>query len=163
MRTLVGVALASVLTFGQEPAPPRIVVAVRVLFNGNSFGVSLDRPFGLVPIACQWPSGGQPRNISEILGPTVKALTVAAYATPRFQSETQLSAYIRSMLVARPEGGSLGTGVWSEGTDLDIGIVTEWADGRFGRFDLGTNGRTRYAHVQDHRGCEWWGRFLAPK
>jgi hypothetical protein len=71
--------------------------------------------------------------------------------------------YVRTMLVAIPEGGHLfASWAWSEGTQLQVSIITEWKDGRFGRFDLGSNGTTQYAHLEDQRGCERWGRFLAP-
>lgn len=162
MRTpLVMLGLVTLLS-QSAPAPALIKVDVTLEFNGNRFGVLVSRPFGLVGIRCAAAAGQKLTSIATVLGPSVKTLTVRAYHPVRFPSERQLTDYIRAMLVARPENGVLGTDVWSEGGDLDISMVTEWNDGRFGRFDLGSNGPNRYVHLEDQRGCEWWSRFPKP-
>ena len=162
MRAALTVAGLVVMVGRLLAQTPPIVIEVRVTNGGGPFSVNLDRSFGLSPITCPHPSGQDPATIADVLGQSVRTLTVRAYDTSRFQTEDQVRDYIGAMLVARPEGGRMGGGLWSEVTVLQVSIVIEWVDGRFGRFDLGSSGTSQYAHLEDQRGCERWGRFLAP-
>jgi len=123
------------------------------------------RSFGVGGISCRSESGREPESVADALGSDVKSLTVRGYNTTRFKTQDQVRDYIQAMLAARPpEGNQMANyQAWSEGGSIDVVIMTEWKDRRLGRFELGSLGYggsgNQYAHVEDHRGCEWWGRF----
>jgi hypothetical protein len=165
MKSALILSLVTVAMVSQQQAPsPPIVVGDLAPFNGNRFSGSPNGTFGgMLAIYCAPAAGQQMSSIAGALGSNLKSLTIRAYHPQRFASERAVIDHVRTMLVARPENGTLGRLDWSEVTDLDIAIVSEWNDGRFGRLDLGSNGPTRYAHLQDHRGCEWWARYQSGK
>lgn len=142
-----------------------IVFDQQITNGGGSFGTM--RSFGVAGIACRSESGHEPATIVDVLGPSVKSLTVQGYDTTRFETQEEVRDYVRAMLTARPESDQMTIfQVWSEGGSIQVVIVTEWMDGRFGRFDLGSLGAgtgNQYAHLEDHRGCERWGRFSDPR
>lgn len=134
----------------------------RVTNGGGPFGIM--RSFGVAAISCASESGREPVTIVDVLGSDVKTLSVRGYDTARFRTEDEVRNYVRVMLTARSEGERMSTfQAWSEGGGIQVVIVTEWTDGRFGRFDLGGLGiggeGNQYAHLEDHRGCERWARF----
>jgi hypothetical protein len=165
MRARLSLALALILAVAasatlQAQIPIEIEVRLRAKWPMEA---SLDQPFGRYSVTCPLPPGPAPVTISDLLGSDVRALKVGAFNESRFKTEAQLRDYIRAMLVARPEsGGFRPLAAWSEFTYLEVSMVIEWMDGRFGRFDLGSMGsagRNQYAHLEDRRGCERWARF----
>jgi hypothetical protein len=145
-------ALDKIQRWPLAPALPTPIVfdQVQRITDGPPWGSS----FGNVEIPCRSESGPRPVTLSEVLGPRVRALSVRRYNTLRLKTDDEVRDYIRTILTARP-AGIWPTINWSEGVLFDVVIVTEWEDGRFGRIDLGGP----YAHLQDHRGCEWWARL----
>ena len=144
---------------------PTIVVdrVHQVTTSGGPFGIF--RPFGVAMISCPSESGREPATIADVLGANVKTISVRGYKSARFTTEAHVIGYVRAMMTARPEGDRMsGLQTWSEGGDIEVVMVTEWKDGRFGRFDLGSSSGAgskgnQFAHLEDHRGCERWGRF----
>jgi hypothetical protein len=148
------------------PVPPIVFDKVQRVTDGRGWGTS----FGNVAISCplegaqplvrQLYVSGEPVTLADVLGPGVRSLSVRRYHTWRFKTDDEVRDYIRTTLTARPPEGVWPRQAWSEVTPVNVVIVTEWADGRFGRFDLGGQPEGgRYAHLQDRRGCEWWARF----
>jgi hypothetical protein len=162
--TILAAGLVVVFSAGSVWAQtPRIVIddSHRTTNStGGAFG--LMRAYGVVTMACPAQSGPRPTTIADVLGPNVKVLTIRAVNASRFKTDDQVRDYVRRMLTAPvADPGMASFQMWSHGSPIDVGIVIEWADGRFGRLELGgyTPQGDQATHIEDHRGCELWGRF----
>jgi hypothetical protein len=70
-----------------------------------------------------------------------------------------VKSYVRRVLRAEPEGGSLSPGVyWAKLRVAEILASVEFSSGQRRPLQL-ANG---YAHFQDGAGCDWWTRYLGP-
>jgi hypothetical protein len=96
-------------------------------------------------------------TIAEIIGPDVSALIVHHYDKPAWPDIEVVTDYVRRILVALPEGGSVSSGVyWAEGGRVEISAVIEFKNGQRRSMEF-ANG---YAHFEDASGCQWWARYL---
>jgi hypothetical protein len=112
----------------------------------------LGRPFKAT--SCSATKPGQ--TILEALGQDAIRIRIHRYDN-EWRDERVVKDYLQRVLNAVPEGGMLFSGVyWSEGRQPEIIASAEFSHGERRKMEF-ANG---YAHVEDQRGCEWWGRYF---
>ena len=155
--SLVGLALAIGLAIDSSSpglhagdieilADPRPVRAEKVDL-GRSFGTALcaSRPPGKTVLA-------------KVLADADRIL-IHQFDGLRWRDLDAVKTYVKRLLSAEPEGGTLSPGVyWAESRHGEILASVQFSNGQRGLLHL-ANG---YAHAQDSSGCEWWARYLGP-
>jgi hypothetical protein len=117
--------------------------------------IDLGRRFGKASCGERRPGG----TMLEVLLPDAQRILVHRFDSRVWPDLDAVKSYVRRVLRAEPEGGSLSPGVyWAESRAAGILASVEFSSGQRRPLQL-ANG---YAHFQDGAGCEWWARYLGP-